>query len=124
MNIIIIGITILLTCTTSFLIISLKLNNTYEKRKQKDDEEYNNLIDKYNILLKQLDEQHLLNEKNKSVIENRNEIIRKMLENISKLSSNKVEPKYNIDDILTEINENGIENVDKDKIEFLKNNKY
>jgi hypothetical protein len=29
--------------------------------------------------------------------------------------------KYNTDDILSEINEKGIENVDKDKINYLKN---
>jgi vacuolar-type H+-ATPase catalytic subunit A/Vma1 len=76
---------------------------------------------KYDMLL-------IAYEKQKSLVENRNNIIKKMydsmigdLENISNMSSNNFEAKYDVDDILNEINEKGIENVDKDKINYLNN---
>lgn len=40
-----------------------------------------------------------------------------------KLNYNKNVKKYNTDDILTEIYKNGISNVSKEKMDFLKNNK-
>ncbi|MFW6226133.1 MAG: hypothetical protein ACOC3V_04175 [bacterium] len=45
----------------------------------------------------------------------------------SEYSSNKevsqIKKNYKVDDILDEINKNGIENVDKDKLDYLRNNK-
>lgn len=107
----------------SVLSIILSVKHYKLKNKYKELIEKNKTIENEHALLKKLYESQKTT--NNVIKESFNEFILQFTTSIKGFVSGenvqKPQPKYNIDDILTEILENGIDDLDEDKLNFLKN---